>query len=452
MPMSPPPLSIIRADQTATNNGRPLDAVIKASSHLLSQCALGVALGTDENGAPVVFDLADAPHLLVAGTTGSGKSVCTHVILANLLLRHAPTDLRLLLIDTNRLEFNAYNEVPHLRHGVVTNPSDAVSVLKWAACEIASRAEQFAPHGNHSLEDFNLRGRATASFTSLPRIVIIVDDLADVTAVDDDAGHVCEMIAHQGRSVGIHLVAVTQRPTAVSVPAPLKSLFASRIAFRLPSAADSRSILDRPGAERLPGVGASILIAPQDPDGVTVQNAFLGYSEVDALVNWWRMQTQSESVDFSILDQIALIGLASNTDDDAETEDTRDTLFDEAAEIVVQNQSGSTALLQRRLKIGYGRAARIMDQLQLAGVLGPSDGPRGREVLVTLADLLRVRSRPGHVSATAAAASLVVPPTRKQTAAATELSKEHDESQPAEAAPVTQRMPLIDRILRRLGG
>ncbi len=389
-----------------------------------ARAALPIALGKDLAGKPVIADLAKMPHLLIAGATGSGKSVCVNTLITSLLYRHTPRTLRFLMVDPKMVELSVYNMIPHLRHKVVTDNRDAAAVLKWAVYEMQSRYELLAANNARNIQDFNRKVTDKAPLKKpktpnvafedleykddvLPYIVVIIDELADLMmTVQGEVETPLAMLAQKARAIGIHLILATQRPSVNVITGLIKANFPSRIAFRVASQIDSRTILDGMGAESLLGNGDMLFIPPGKSEPARLQGAYISSEDTEKLMGWFEARKNARSSGFAIVDEgpsesdileavRRLEAERAGGGEDGENGDDgdRDKLFREAAEIVIQNQSGSTSLLQRRLKIGYGRAARIMDQLQLAGVLGPSDGPRGRDVLLGLEDLERIAPR-----------------------------------------------------------
>lgn len=387
--------------------------------------ALPIALGKDLEGRAVIADLAKMPHLLIAGATGSGKSVCVNTIITSLIYRHTPKTLRFLMVDPKMVELSVYNVLPHLRHRVVTDNRDAAYVFKWAVLEMQERYRLLARNGARNIQDFNAKVRDGAELKRpkdphaglderayadgvLPYIVVIIDELADLMmTVAAEVETPLAMLAQKARAIGIHLILATQRPSVNVITGLIKANFPSRIAFRVASQIDSRTIIDGMGAESLLGNGDMLFIPPGKSEPSRVQGAYLSNEDTERLMGWYTdrkharktaMEAQgliaiNEHADeANILESVrAREALESHAAEDAaeETSD-RDKLFREAAEICVQHQGGSTSLLQRRLKVGYGRAARIIDQLHLAGVLGPPDGSKPRDLLVGLEDLDRI--------------------------------------------------------------
>jgi S-DNA-T family DNA segregation ATPase FtsK/SpoIIIE len=397
-----------------------------------AKAALPIALGKDLEGKPVIADLAKMPHLLIAGATGAGKSVCVNTIITSLIYRHTPKSLRFLMVDPKMVELSVYNDLPHMRHKVITDSKDAASVLKWALLEMEERYALLAENGCRNIQDFNRRVRQHAAgegqplrakvpsdtgflwneYTKgeIPYIVVVIDEMADLMmTVQGEVETPIARLAQKARAIGIHLIIATQRPSVNVITGLIKANFPSRIAFRVASQVDSRTILDGMGAETLLGNGDLLFIPPGKSEPSRLQGAFLSSEETESLMEWYRDRKEgtsaaardlaadvdarlaAEAAEDDILEVIRRReALEAGGGEEAEVADgERDKLFFDAAEVCVQNQGGSTSLLQRRLKIGYGRAARIIDQLHLAGILGPPDGSKPRDVLVGIEDLPR---------------------------------------------------------------
>ncbi len=389
--------------------------VLESPAYRRGRDTLPLALGRDLSGKPTLADLTRMPHLLIAGQTGSGKSVCINTIITSLVCRYTPVELRLLMVDPKMVELSVYGDLPHLRHPVITDNDEAASVLKWAVYEMKRRFGLLSANGCRNVGEFNsriARGRevflpkrgvmddpALYDEGPLPYIVLIIDELADLMmTVQSEVETPLAMLAQKARAVGIHLVLATQRPSVNVLTGLIKANIPSRIAFRVASKIDSRTILDQNGAESLLGNGDMLFLPPGESDPVRIQGAYISSEETERLLDWYREQAKARAeaeqaveeaaAERDILDMLKELeeeeGRAGVSDEGAED---RDPLFRQAAEIVISHQAGSTSLLQRRLKIGYGRAARIIDQLYAAGIVGPADGSRPREVLATLADL-----------------------------------------------------------------
>ncbi len=399
--------------------------MLESEEYQRKPMALPVALGKDLEGRPVVTDLAKMPHLLIAGATGSGKSVCVNTIITSLIYRHTPKTLRFLMVDPKMVELSVYNVLPHLRHKVVTDNRDAAAVLKWAVIEMQERYALLAENGARNIQDFNTKVRGgtplrkpkeqgvafeNREYTGgiLPYIVVVIDELADLMmTVAAEVETPLAMLAQKARAIGIHLILATQRPSVNVITGLIKANFPSRIAFRVASQIDSRTIIDGMGAESLLGNGDMLFIPPGKSEPSRLQGAYLSNDDTERLMGWYgdrraaraaaleaagMMVPEGQGEEADILEAVRTREALEAGGGEEATEDAgdRDKLFREAAEVCIQHQGGSTSLLQRRLKIGYGRAARLIDQLQLAGVLGPPDGSKPRDVLIGLEDLDRV--------------------------------------------------------------
>jgi DNA segregation ATPase FtsK/SpoIIIE, S-DNA-T family len=386
------------------------------------RAVLPIALGHDLEGKPVIADLTKMPHLLIAGATGTGKSVTINTIITSLIYRYTQKHLRFLMIDPKMVELSMYNALPHLRHKVVTNNHDAATVLKWAVLEMQRRYELLQANGARNVADFNRkveegkplrnppRPKPTLASVSaepadtppeppveeaysegvLPFIVMIIDELADLMmTVQGEVETPLAILAQKARAIGIHLILATQRPSVNVITGLIKANFPSRIAFRVASKVDSRTILDQNGAEALLGNGDMLFLPPGKSEPMRLQGAYIGTDESERVMEWYvdRRAARRVAVESAAAPEADILELVRAQEGEAEgaaeaDEGERDTLFREAAEACIQNQGGSTSLLQRRLRIGYGRAARIIDQLHYAGILGPPDGSKPRDVLV----------------------------------------------------------------------
>ncbi len=368
--------------------------------------ALPLGLGRDLDGNAYTADLSRMPHLLIAGATGSGKSVCINTIITSLIFRYSPRDLRLLMVDPKMVELIVYNDLPHLRHPVVTDNNDAAAVLRWAVHEMGRRYRLLSANACRNLVELNRRVRAGDELKrpegwgkglyeegTLPYVVLIIDELADLMmTVQSEIETPLAILAQKARAVGIHLVVATQRPSVNVITGLIKANFPCRIAFRVASKTDSRTIIDQNGAESLLGNGDMLFLKPAESDPHRIQGAFLDTDETERLVAWYRERAAARAEQLSdetdILEEVRELELEeSQVDVSDEVMADWDSYFRKAAEIVIANGAGSTSLLQRRLKIGYGRAARIIDQLHDVGVLGAPDGSKPREVLISMAQL-----------------------------------------------------------------
>lgn len=383
-----------------------LRETLESPAYRKPRTTLPLGLGRDLAGRPYCADLARMPHLLIAGATGSGKSVCINTIVTSLIYRYPPSDLRLLMIDPKMVELIIYNDLPHLRHPVVTDNNDAAKLLRWVVFEMNRRYALLSANACRNMVEINQRirrgdeikppqgiGRTEWTEGKLPYVVVVIDELADLMmTVQSEVETPLAILAQKARAVGIHLVVATQRPSVNVITGLIKANFPSRIAFRVASKVDSRTILDQNGAECLLGNGDMLFLPPGESEPDRIQGAFISTEETEAIVDWYRRQATGEVLDLEdekdILEEVREIEIEeSQVDVTEEVLTDWDEYFRKAAEIVITNDSGSTSLLQRRLKIGYGRAARIIDQLHSAGVVGPADGSKPREVLISLEKL-----------------------------------------------------------------
>lgn len=360
---------------------------------------LELAIGRDAEGAPIVADLAKMPHLLIAGTTGSGKSVMINSIVMSLLMRTFPEDVRLIMVDPKRVELAGYNGLPHLYVPVVTEPKQAASALQWAVSEMERRLKVFERIGVRKISTFNEK-QAAGEFehydnppAKMPYLVIIIDELSDLMMVagkDVEASIV--RIAQLGRAAGIHLIVATQRPSSNVVTGLIKANITNRIAFNVATGIDSRVIIDQTGAEKLTGYGDMLFSKVDWGKPKRIQGCFVSDDEINQVVAFVKSQGEADYHEeiLSAVTPATVVGGASHEPSDD------DPLIWEAAHIVVESQLGSTSGLQRRLKVGYARAGRIMDMLEEKGVVGPPDGSKPREVLLDeegLAELESVEAR-----------------------------------------------------------
>lgn len=347
----------------------------KAGSWTPAQ-AIPFALGKDVGGTPQVRDLASMPHLLIAGATGSGKSVMVNAIIASFLFARTPQELRMILVDPKRVELSGYNGLPHLLVPVITESDKAASALKWAVLEMENRYRMFASAGARNLEGYNASREDVND--RMYSIVIIIDELADLMMQDGrETEESIVRIAQKARATGIHLILATQRPSVNVVTGLIKANIPSRIAFSMASQIDSRTVLDAPGAEDLIGRG-DMLFQPSDaPKPTRMQGVFVSDREINAVVTHWREQGLPDY-------QLGIVAAAERSGgggaDRGRDEEPADRLFDEAVQVVAEHDRASASLLQRRLRIGYARAARIIDQLEEKGYIGSFDGSTARVV------------------------------------------------------------------------
>ncbi len=355
----------------------------------VSKSKLSVALGKDITGETIIADLAKMPHLLIAGTTGSGKSVCLNSMIISILYNATPDEVKLLMIDPKQVEFTVYNGIPHLLVPVVSDPRKAAGALGWAVTEMLKRYKMFSEKNVRDIKGYNRLARSDDSIPVMPQIVIFIDELSDLmmaapTEVEDS---ICRL-AQMARAAGMHLVIATQRPSVNVITGIIKANIPSRIALSVSSQVDSRTIIDSSGAEKLLGNGDMLFNPVGNSKPVRVQGCFLSDSEVENVVNFIKEQ-ESSSYDDEVMEEIerqAVMekkkNVSSDSDDDDDSEGG-DEMLPKAIEVVVENQMASTTLLQRKLKLGYARAARLMDALEEKGIVGPFEGSKPRKVLIS---------------------------------------------------------------------
>jgi len=343
---------------------------------------LGFAIGRDIAGKPVVADLAKMPHLLVAGQTGSGKSVMINTILTSLLYRNSPSDLKMILVDPKQVELKPYDDVPHLLTPVITEPEKCISALKWAVAEMERRYKALADVSKRNIAEYNLVKKEEG----MPYIVIVIDELADLMMMAArDVEALIVRIAQKARAVGIHLVLATQRPSVDVITGLIKANVPARIAFTTASQVDSRTIIDQIGSEKLLGQGDMLLLTADMPKPKRVQGAFISDDETIKVTDFIRMQRPPQYDDEIISQPVQLNGKGGVVADMGGS-DADDDMFRDAVRVVIEGHKASTSLLQRRLRIGYGRAARLVETMEEQGIVGPADGARPREVLVSSLD------------------------------------------------------------------
>jgi len=353
-----------------------LREVMETSAFHESSSKLTIALGRDISGKPIVGNLARMPHLLVAGATGSGKSVCINGIITSILFKAKPSEVKFLMIDPKMVELNVYNGIPHLLAPVVTDPRRASLALKKVVVEMEKRYELFSKSGTRNIEGYNNMLLEKNEGEPLPFIVVIVDELADLmmVAANDVEDAICRL-AQMARAAGIHLIIATQRPSVDVITGVIKANIPSRIAFGVSSQVDSRTILDMAGAEKLLGRGDMLYLPMGASKPVRVQGAFLSDQEVESVVHFCSSQ---EKVQYRE-------ELVPEVEETAEApEEFTDELYDQAVQIVLEAKQASVSLLQRRMRVGYTRAARLIDAMEAKGVVGPYEGSKPREVRMTM--------------------------------------------------------------------
>lgn len=350
---------------------------------------IAFAVGKDIGGQAVVTDIAKMPHLLIAGATGSGKSVCINTLIMSILYKANPADVRMIMVDPKVVELSVYNGIPHLLIPVVTDPKKASAALNWAVMEMTERYKKFADLGVRDLKGYNekvaeIKELNDPKYQKLPQIIIIVDELADLMMVApgevEDA--ICRL-AQMARAAGLHLIIATQRPSVNVITGLIKANVPSRIAFSVSSAIDSRTIIDGSGAEKLLGKGDMLFFPSGYPKPVRVQGAFVSDKEVSAVVDFLKEQNINVSYSEDVTNQITSVQSSIESGASGSSSD-RDEYFIEAGKFIIEKDKASIGMLQRVYKIGFNRAARIMDQLSEAGVVGPEEGTKPRKILMSL--------------------------------------------------------------------
>ena len=360
--------------------------LLEAENFQRTRKPLSFALGQDVAGHPAGADLAAMPHLLIAGSTGSGKSVCVNAILTCLLMYNTPDQLRLILVDPKRVELTGYNGIPHLLSPVVVDMDKVIGALQWMTREMDRRYQSFAQVGSRNIQDYNTKIKAQGN-KPLPYLVVVIDELADLMMIaPDETERTITRLAQLARATGIHLILATQRPSVDVVTGLIKANFPARVAFAVASNTDSRVILDQPGAERLLGRGDMLYQAPDAPSAARLQGVFVSDAEIHSLVDFWRMQnTQSQAP----LPGGPVDALPSNVPlkqvplfEDMSPVEKNDPLYSEAVDLVRREGRASVSMLQRRMRIGYTRAARIIDNMEEKKIVGqPQDATGVRPVL-----------------------------------------------------------------------
>jgi len=372
-----------------------LQEIVSSDEFKNAKSALSVCLGKDITGKSIVIDLAKMPHVLIAGATGSGKSVCINSLLISLLYKSSPEDVRLILVDPKVVELNVYNGIPHLLIPVVTDPRKAAGALSWAVSEMLKRYDLFKEKGVRDFAGYNRN--LDEGEKKLPQIVIIIDEMADLmmTSKNEVEDSICRL-AQMARAAGMHLVIATQRPSADVITGTIKTNIPSRIAFAVSSGIDSRIILDSSGAEKLVGKGDMLYDPLGAPKPLRVQGCFVSDKEVENVISFIKNNYVAE-YDEEVLKMIEQKAKEQEkagkggADDDDDDED--DVMLPQAIEVVVNAGQASTSTLQRKLKLGYARAARIMDQMEERGIIGEYQGSKPREVLISRQEWLEMKSR-----------------------------------------------------------
>lgn len=358
-----------------------LKSVMASEEMKKHKSKLAVTLGKDTASHPIVVDIDKMPHVLVAGTTGSGKSILMHQWITSLIFRNSPDELKMILIDPKRVEMTNYNNIPHLLAPVIVEPEKILSALKWAMAEMDRRYKLFQQVGARNIQSYN----EMSGFQALPYIVIFIDELADLMMFAPvEVEDAITRLAQLARATGIHLVIATQRPSTDVITGLMKANIPARIAFNVPSLIDSRVILDTPGAEKLLGRGDMLFLSPDAAKPMRIQGVYVTDAEMNGIVKFIKDSGIQPEYAAEVTDTPVKIGKGMGAQSSGG--DGNDDLFEEAVRTVCQYDRASASLLQRRLKVGYARAARIIDELEDAGVIGAGDGAKPRDVLVRNAD------------------------------------------------------------------
>ena len=358
----------------------PIRKILESDAMKNAKTKITVPLGLDVAGNAKVADISKMPHVLIAGQTGSGKSVCINSWINSILFKASPDEVRMIMVDPKRVELTPYNGIPHLLVPVIVEPEKVISSLKWAVTEMERRYKTFTEVGAKNIEAYN----NLSGFQSMPYILIFIDELAEImlfspSEVEDN---VCR-IAQMARATGIHLILSTQRPSVNVITGLIKANIPTRLSFAVASVTDSRVILDGPGAEKLLGRGDMLYLPPDLAKPIRIQGCFVSDKEVNDLIEFLKNQKTTE-YDEEILNQpvAGSHSTAKNAPSTGDTLEEKDEMFDDAVKLVQESGKASSSLMQRRLKLGYARAARILDQLERAGIVGPSNGAKPREILI----------------------------------------------------------------------
>lgn len=355
----------------------PLKKILESHEMRGSKSKLTIALGLDVSGKPIITDLSKMPHTLIAGQTGSGKSVAINVFIASILFRASPSEVKFILVDPKRVELPSYNGIPHLLSPVIVEPDKVVSALKYLVSEMDQRYKMFAQVGARNVDAYN----EISGFQALPYIVLVIDELADIMLYSPvEVEDTITRLAQMSRATGIHMVLATQRPSVDILTGLIKANIPCRIAFAVASQVDSRVILDMPGAEKLLGRGDMLFLPPDEAKPKRIQGAYVSDSDTTGLIEFLRKTGVAPQYTEEVT------SMPTKTHGQLTTRGERDELFEDAVRVICDHDKASASLLQRRLAIGYARAARILDQLEAGGVVGPAEGSKPRDVLVRSAE------------------------------------------------------------------
>lgn len=371
--------------------------LIDTSDFTSQKSLLSAGIGKDIAGNTVYCDIAKMPHLLIAGTTGSGKSVCMNSIIVSILYRAKPDEVKFLMIDPKKVEFSKYENIPHLLVPVVTDPRKASGALGWAVSEMLRRYQCFSDTGVRDIEGYNKFVEKHEDMEPMPKVVICIDELADLmmAAPKEVEDSICRL-AQMARAAGMHLVIATQRPSVDVITGLIKANISSRIALTVSSQIDSRTILDSGGAEKLLGRGDMLYSPIGASKPLRVQGCFISDEEVEELCNFIKNQGESQysdEIQKEIDNKAAQEKGASNSFDNDGTDDDIDPLFEKAVEVVLENQRASTSFLQRKLSVGYSRGSKIMDQLEEKGIIGAQDGAKPREIRINMQQWIQMKAQ-----------------------------------------------------------
>lgn len=366
-----------------------LREIIETPVYRNAKSKLNVALGKDITGNTICADIAKMPHLLIAGTTGSGKSVCLNAMIVSILYNSNPDEVKLLMIDPKQVEFTIYNGIPHLLVPVVSDPRKAAGALGWAVTEMLQRYKMFSENAVRDIKGFNKLAETNESLTPMPHIVIFIDELSDLmmAAPNEVEDSICRL-AQMARAAGMHLVIATQRPSVNVITGIIKANIPSRIALSVSSQVDSRTIIDTAGAEKLLGYGDMLFSPVGVSKPVRVQGCFLSDEEVESVVKFIKTQGEEKQYDEEVMKEIERQAViekkpSASSSSDSDSGEGGDEMIPKAIEVVVEAQMASTTLLQRKLKLGYARAARIIDELEQRQIVGPFEGSKPRKVLIS---------------------------------------------------------------------